>query len=79
MDKAIESQETLAGFLLTSNLRDDSPEQLENAEIEHAALMKETHERILTLRGDVVSSAASVKCCSAKSECQQWVNLPAQD
>ncbi|XP_038074806.1 uncharacterized protein LOC119742710 [Patiria miniata] len=79
MDKAIEIQETLAKFLSTSNLPDDSTEQLENAEVEHAALMRLTHERILALRGDIASSAASLKSSSARSKCQQWVNLPAPD
>ena len=44
-DKAIEIQETLSEFLELLNLPDDSTELLEKAEIEHATLMKETHEQ----------------------------------
>ena len=80
MDRAIEAQETLSAFLHASSLEDDSAERLEDAEVEHAALMKQTHERLLELRGSS-SSAISVKSRLSKtatsqklSDCQKWVN-----
>ena len=61
MDRAIAVQEELVAVSIALSLKDDSAEKLDEIEEEHASLMKEAHQVLKILKGDVSSSRTTTK------------------
>ena len=84
MDKAIEVQDELSAISTTLSLKDDGAEKLDEIEEEHAHLMKEVHQVLKILRGDISSSKistakSSLSSTKKKENCQEWVNSMKSD
>ena len=86
IDKLIQTQEELSTLCATGDVEDDSDEKLEDIEVEHNDVMKQTLEVLITLRHDSNSSRGSSKKSkklsspvSSSKKCQQWVNSMPHD